>query len=69
MSELWDKLVDCQNNIIDMFDEYGTEFAEEGLDYFNQPDNGWINRVWHNDNIRRAHIDVVDAREDRKSVV
>ena len=65
MSELWDKLVDCQNNIIDMFDEYGTEFAEEGLDYFNQPDNGWINRVWHNDNIRRAHIDVVDARDSK----
>ena len=65
MSELWDKLVTCQNNIIDMFDNYGTEFAEEGLDYFNQPDNGWINRVWHNDNIRRAHIDVVDARDSR----
>ena len=65
MSELWDKLVDCQNNIIDMFDEYGTEFAEEGLDYFNQPNNGWINRVWHNDNIRRAHIDVVDARDSK----
>jgi phycocyanobilin:ferredoxin oxidoreductase len=65
VSELWDKLVTCQNNIIDMFDNYGTEFAEEGLDYFNQPDNGWINRVWHNDNIRRAHIDVVDARDSR----
>jgi phycocyanobilin:ferredoxin oxidoreductase len=65
VSELWDKLVTCQNNIIDMFDNYGTEFAEEGLDYFNQPDNGWINRVWHNDNIRRAHIDVVDARESK----
>ena len=65
MSELWDKLVTCQNNIIDMFDNYGTEFAEEGLDYFNQPDNGWINRVWHNDNIRRAHIDVVDARDSK----
>jgi len=65
VSELWDKLVTCQNNIIDMFDNYGTEFAEEGLDYFNQPDNGWINRVWHNDNIRRAHIDVVDARDSK----
>lgn len=65
MSELWNKLVTCQDNIIQMFDQYGTEFAEEGLDYFNQPDNGWINRVWHNDNIRRAHIDVVDARDTK----
>ncbi len=61
MSELWDKLIDCQHNIIEMFDQYGTEYAEEGLDYFNQPDNGWINRVWQNDNLRRAHIDVVNA--------
>ena len=65
MSEIWDKLIECQDIIIDMFDEYGTEYSEEGLDYFNQPDNGWVNRVWQNDNIRRAHIDVVDARDSK----
>ena len=65
MSEIWNKLIECQDIIIDMFDEYGKEYSEDGLDYFNQPDNGWINRVWQNDNIRRAHIDVVDARDSK----
>ena len=65
MSEIWDKLIECQNDILDMFDEYATETQEEGLEYFNQPDNGWINRVWSNDSVRRAHIDVVDARSTK----
>jgi hypothetical protein len=35
------------------------------MDHFNQPDSGWINRVWQNDDVRRAHIDVVDARKTK----
>ena len=65
MSVIWDKLIECQNEIIRTFDEYATEIQEEGLDAFNQPDNGWINRVWANDSVRRAHIDVVDARDSK----
>ena len=34
-----------------------------GMDRFNQP--GWVNRTWSNMSIRRAHIDVVDARETK----
>jgi phycocyanobilin:ferredoxin oxidoreductase len=33
------------------------------MDRFNQP--GWINRVWTSDRYRRAHVDVVDARETK----
>lgn len=33
------------------------------MDRFNQP--GWVNRVWTGDRYRRAHIDVVDARETK----
>ena len=33
------------------------------MDRFNQP--GWVNRVWNSDRYRRAHIDVVDARETK----
>jgi len=62
LSIIWNKLIECQNEIIDIFDKHATEIQEEGLDYFNRPDNGWINRVWANDFVRRAHIDVVDAR-------
>lgn len=65
MSIIWNKLIDCKDDIIAIFEENATEIQEEGLDYFNRPDSGWINRVWANDDIRRAHIDVVDARDTR----
>ena len=63
MSVIWNKLIQCQNDILKIFDEKATEIEEKGLNKFNQPENGWINRVWANDHVRRAHIDVVDARE------
>jgi phycocyanobilin:ferredoxin oxidoreductase len=33
------------------------------MDRFNQP--GWINRVWSSPLYRRAHVDVVDARDSK----
>lgn len=66
MSVLWDRLIDCQHEIIDLFEKHGEETAEPGLDSFNKPESGWINRVWINDSVRRAHIDVVDARETKR---
>lgn len=65
MSIIWNHLIDCQNKIIDIFNEYAEEIEEEGLNKFNQSDKGWINRVWANSSVRRAHIDVVDARETK----
>jgi len=65
LSIIWNKLIDCKDEIISIFDEQATEINEPGLDYFNRPDGGWINRVWANDSVRRAHIDVVDARESK----
>ena len=65
MSIIWDKLINCKDEIIEIFDANAKEIAEPGLDYFNRPDGGWINRVWANDSIRRAHIDVVDARDTK----
>jgi len=65
MSFIWGKLIECQNEIIGIFNENAEEIEEPGLSKFNQPDNGWINRVWSNDSVRRAHIDVVDARESK----
>jgi phycocyanobilin:ferredoxin oxidoreductase len=65
LSILWNHLTQCQNDIIDIFGECATEIEEPGLSEFNQPDNGWVNRVWANDSVRRAHIDVVDARESK----
>lgn len=65
VSTIWSKLIDCQEEIIGIFNEQATETDEPGLDYFNRPDSGWINRVWSNDSVRRAHIDVVDARDTK----
>ena len=62
---IWDQLVDCQKAIIQMFDAHGTEIDEPGMAHFNQADGGWINRVWENEHVRRAHIDVVDARDTK----
>jgi len=63
MSEVWDTLVQIQDRLIERFDATGTEVEEPGMDRFNQP--GWINRVWSSENYRRAHIDVVDARDTK----
>ena len=64
-SMIWDTLIKCQDEILGIFDEYADEIEEKGLNKFNQPENGWINRVWANNNVRRAHIDVVDVRESK----
>ena len=62
---IWEKLIDCKDEIIKVFDSKATEIAEDGLDYFNRPESVGSNRVWANDNIRRAPIDVVDARDSK----
>jgi phycocyanobilin:ferredoxin oxidoreductase len=65
LSVIWNRLIECQNEIINIFDENAWEIEEQGLADFNQPDKGWINRVWRNNDVRRAHIDVVDARDTK----
>ena len=65
MSVIWERLIQCKDEIIQVFDEHANEIQEPGLDAFNRPDSGWINRVWANDSVRRAHIDVVDARSTK----
>jgi len=62
-SEVWDTLIDIQDHLIDKFKSTGVEIHEHGMDRFNQP--GWVNRVWTSETYRRAHIDVVDARESK----
>jgi len=62
---IWDKLIDCKEEILNIFNKHATEIEEPGLAYFNQPENGWINRVWANKDVRRAHIDVVDVRDSK----
>lgn len=63
MSKVWDTLIEIQHLLEENFDRTGTEQFEPGMDRFNQP--GWINRVWSSASYRRAHVDVVDARETK----
>lgn len=63
MSEVWETLIKIQDRLIERFELTGVEISEPGMDRFNQP--GWINRVWASDSYRRAHVDVVDARETK----
>ena len=62
-SKVWDTLINIQHLLETEFGRTGTEIFEPGMDRFNQP--GWINRVWGSDLYRRAHVDVVDARDSK----
>ena len=62
-SKVWDKLIEIQYLLEDSFDKTGKEINEPRMDRFNQP--GWVNRVWSSEHYRRAHVDVVDARESK----
>jgi len=62
-SDVWNTLIEIQQLFETNFNSTGTEIFEPGMDRFNQP--GWVNRVWTSDSYRRAHIDVVDARDSK----
>ena len=62
-NDVWDTLVKVQTYFESAFDKTGMPVAEPGMDRFNQP--GWMNKVWSGVDYRRAHIDVVDARETK----
>ena len=60
---IWDRLIKLEKEIIKVLDTHLVEYKEPGMDRFNKP--GWTNRTWSNMSIRRAHVDVVDARETK----
>ena len=59
--EVWQSLTSIQTNITNMLDSYGARFDEPGMDRFNR--GNWVNQVWVSPHFRRAHLDVVDARD------
>ena len=60
---IWERLIKLEEEIIGVLNKHLTEYNEPGMDRFNKP--GWTNRTWSNMSIRRAHVDVVDARETK----
>ncbi len=63
MSQVWNTLIEIQHLLEDNFGRTGQEINEPGMERFNQ--TGWVNRVWTSDRYRRAHVDVVDARDTK----
>jgi len=63
MSNVWDTLIEIEQYLESRFYATGSIIHEPGMDRFNQP--GWVNKVWASSLYRRAHIDVVDARETK----
>lgn len=61
---MWNQLIDLQNNITFVLDSRMQRYEEEHHERFNQP--GWVNLTWKSDKFRRAHIDVVDARDTKR---
>lgn len=62
-SNVWDTLIKIQQYFESRFYATGSIIHEPGMERFNQP--GWVNKVWYSSRYRRAHIDVVDARETK----
>jgi phycocyanobilin:ferredoxin oxidoreductase len=63
VSKVWYELINIEQNLESVFTATGSLVDEPGMERFNQ--SGWINKVWTSKAYRRAHIDVVDARETR----
>ena len=60
---IWERLIKWEQETIRLLNKELMEYEEPGMDRFNKP--GWTNRTWSNMSIRRAHVDVVDARETK----
>lgn len=63
VSKVWDSLIEIQKGLEEKFEATGTETFEDEMHRFNK--QGWINRTWKSNSYRRAHIDVVDARNTK----
>ncbi len=63
MSQVWNTLIEIERYFESRFYATGSIIHEPGMERFNKP--GWINKVWASSQYRRAHIDVVDARDTK----
>lgn len=62
-SSVWNQLITIQSSLEKRFETCSEETFEEDMGQFNRED--WINRTWHSDVFRRAHVNVVDARKQK----
>ena len=63
---IWERLIRLKDDMVSMLNVQCEEYEEPGMERFNNPEYGWVNRTWRNKVVRRAHVDVVDVRESKK---
>ena len=63
---IWERLIRLKDDMVAMLNTQCEEYNEPGMERFNNPKYGWVNRTWRNNVVRRAHVDVVDVRESKK---
>lgn len=61
MTMIWNKMIDLSDHIITQFKNTGEQIDDAASDKF-----PWANEIYRSNRYRRAHIDIVDAREDKK---
>ena len=61
---IWDQLINFQTDLVAMFDQQMDRYQEDSLIHFDRPD--WSNTTWRSSKFRRAHVEVIDARETNK---
>lgn len=64
-NNIWNSLIHFQQKTIDFLNLKCENYVEPELLKFDQSDKNWLNKVWRNESVRRAHIDVVDARNTK----
>lgn len=60
---IWDRLILNSERIIQKLNFFLEEYNEPGMERFNN--DRWTNRTWCNPGVRRAHVDIVDVREEK----
>lgn len=61
MTEIWNKMIDLGETIKSKLEQSGELVRDPAAEKF-----PWANDVYTSNRYRRAHIDIVDAREDKK---
>ncbi len=61
---IWERLIRLEKDMLEVLERDMTEYNEPGMERFNK--EGWTNRTFKNKYVRRAHVDVVDARDTKR---
>jgi phycocyanobilin:ferredoxin oxidoreductase len=62
---IWDKMDQLSSEIIEKFSSYNKEVLPAEYEHAEQGFS-WKNYIWESTKFRRAHIEIVDARETKK---